>query len=205
MASGQKGEDFYKSVAQAYNKSFKPRNREVRSCESLRKRSELMHKEFMRFNFCYAQCLWAKPTGVLSLQDLVWLATGLFNNFAVASCYNDCDKPFRFLQARETIRKHEKCKPAMVAVDETKGSFDFAATGVEDSDKTSAAPSSVEQLCDNVLQPKKSEERGQSAARPIGRGQAKDMLEKRHGSLKKIKIAEEAQKRRNDYWSHAPR
>jgi len=179
LGTEQKADDFMQQVADFYNESFKPANRESRTPESIRARSKAIHKECMLFSGCYARVVRAMHTGV-SARDLISMATALLNGVEMSEAQEDYGKPFRFLSAWEVLRHHEKFAAAMTA-------------------STSAAESSKER--EKVDESDAKTESVPLVERPIGRRRAKEALHKNEDSKKKLRLAVEsvaAQKERNE-------
>lgn len=188
VGSEQTGEVFYRKITTLYNESFKPANREMRSLESIRARTKAIHKQCARFSGCYTRVLRSKPTGV-SPDDLLRLATAIFNDISVKNANDDCGKAFKFLSAWNILKEHDK----------------FAAAASEKNDiKTSAAPgdSNNGDKTDDIKpdsQHSSAEECGSTASgRPMGRRKAKEMQSKERLAQKKLKLAAELLKTQQD-------
>ena len=98
---------FYEAINAVYNEKHNPGNHEDRSCQSLKARCKSLHKEGMISNGCYARLVCQNPTGV-SPTDLVRLEAGVFNGIDVCRVKDDCGVPYRYLNAWEVLKSHEK-------------------------------------------------------------------------------------------------
>lgn len=182
VGTEQKADDFMRSIEKLYNESFKPANREIRSLKSLKTRCRAIQKECMSFGGCYARVVRSKPTGVSS-SDLIRMATALFNGVDITNASDDCGKPFRFLQAWEVLKTHEK----------------FMA-GAEKPESAQTPPEGEDGGTENSTQEPNGDVKKPSESRPVGRRRAKNALQVQKDSKEKLCLASEsvqAQKDRN--------
>ena len=98
---------FFKSVRSIYNDTIQPANKEIRTMKSIKTRCKTIHKECMRFAGRHAGIMRSYPTSIF-MEDIVNMATALYNGMKINGLQNECGKPFRFIQSWRILRKHEK-------------------------------------------------------------------------------------------------
>ena len=95
VGAEQKGNDFFTKIQQLYNAKFKPANRVHKTIESVRIRCKTVHKQCMPFWSFHARICRSKPTEV-SPNDIIKMATALYNGFQIDNIADDSGKPFKF-------------------------------------------------------------------------------------------------------------
>ena len=174
IGTEQKGNEFYEAIKAVYNDKHKPGNRENRSCQSLKARCKSLHKECMIFNGCYARLVRQSPTGV-SPNDLIRISTGVFNGIDMCQVTDNCRLPFRYLNAWEVLKSHDKYVYAYQNVlDGARG---------DGSSKTSKEEQNENSSDDTI---DSSDCRLKDPKRPIGRKRAKDQLRKGEETKKAV-------------------
>lgn len=184
IGSEQTGDTFYGKITSVYNEEFKPANRESRSFESIRARTKTIHKQCVRFSGCYIRVMRSKPTGV-SPDDLIRLATAMFNDVVVKNASEDCGKSFKFLSAWTILKEHDKF---FAAAAENK----VTSSSKEDENEGSVKKTDSDSNGDEVG--------STTSRRPIGRRKAKELQLRDLHARKKLKLGAElleTQKERN--------
>ena len=131
--SEQKSLEFYSKIRDAYN-AFKPKDRPERTLESVKSRVKLVSKSCVKFSACFASVKRSKPTGV-SEEDLIRMATAIYNGKTIARPCDDVGKPFKFIRAWQILRNHEKFNVANST--QSQGTYDV---GDEDCPNGSLGP-----------------------------------------------------------------
>ena len=75
--------------------------------ESIRTRSKLINKECVKFGSCFVAVRRSEPTGV-SEEDMIGMATALFNDVQIQHLNDDVGRKFKFLPVWKLLRSHEK-------------------------------------------------------------------------------------------------
>ena len=102
----QTGEQVYRRVAEPYNR-LRPVGRERRTAESLRSRLNNLFRAILKFNGNYWSVKRKNPSNTTD-DDVIRLATGLFNGMQMAGVEDDCGKPFKHLDVWRMLREHPK-------------------------------------------------------------------------------------------------
>lgn len=187
VGSDQKGEIFYRSIAEHYD-ATKPAWCSGRTVKSVERRMRKLLTECLSFAACVARVSNAQPSGTTS-DDVLHLATALHNKLEITSVTESCGAPFKYFSCWKLLKDHPKFDlllhpPPPPATPEppaaTADGYDGDAT--EEGDGSEA--SNAEQF-----------------RRPMGRKRAKASEEKSELAAKRLKIAKETletQKKRNE-------
>ena len=112
VGTERKSNDFFASIANIYNETFKTSSRQSRTGESVKARCKAIKKEYMYFSGGYARVEHFKPNGVSS-DDMIRISTCLFNGIDMRRVDDDCGKPFCLLQAWDLLRNHAQFMSAL--------------------------------------------------------------------------------------------
>lgn len=177
----QRSESFFSDLTQSYNDCFKPLERERRSTESVKARVKLITKACTSFSGCYGRVSRMQPTGTNG-NDIVQLATGLYNGKEMRNALDDCGKDFKFLPAWNVLKEYPRYSPVRAMSDKegvVLSSSDDKISSCEErgTDQSGAAPA---------------EESGKlEGVRPMGRNRAKKEAQKQRIANEKLKVANE--------------
>lgn len=177
VGAEQKGETFYREITEYYN-SIRPSYRPQRSTESIKKRVKKLLCDCQAFGGCVARVTRVRPSGA-SDEDVLHLATALFNKLNISSVQEECGPEFRHLSCWKILKDHPKFE--LILHPPT------AKTSDEPTDTNTRDQGSD---CEPEL----------TGSRPTGRKRQKEMDQKGAMDIKKLKVAQatlEAQQERN--------
>lgn len=103
----QRGEVFNEAVATVYNWKFKPAGFPDRNIESIRKRAAVIKRYCVKFSGHVARVQKSNPTGV-NYNDILKLASALWNRKVVTSVNDNCGPTFRCIEAWEVSKNSPK-------------------------------------------------------------------------------------------------
>lgn len=93
-------------MAEVYN-SLKPQGKPYRTLDSMRSRKKALFKALVKFSGFYAVAVRSKVSGT-NLDDLVKLATGLYNGKQMTNITDNAGPAFKHYQSWTVIRHHPK-------------------------------------------------------------------------------------------------
>ena len=202
--SEQKSLEFCSKVHDAYN-GFKSEDHPQRTLQSVKSLVKLVSKSCVQISACFASVKRSKPT-FLSEEDLIRMATAIYNGKHISRPCDDVGKPFKFIRAWQILRNHENFNVANSTQSQRthdvgdedcpNGSLGpyFSPAYKGAGDGKSASNKSATKT-DTSMESKGAANTGSSnCERPVGRCKAKEGLSKQDATRKKVKIAAEAVK-----------
>lgn len=181
IGSDQKGEAFYRAVSEYFD-TIKPSYCTNRNAKSVERRVRKLLSECLSFAACVARVTNAQPSGTNG-DDVLHLATALYNKYDIRSVEESCGGPFKHLECWHLLKDHPK--------------FDLMLNPPESERST---PQTVDEQDDNEEDGEIEGSEAESFRRPIGRKRSKALDSKAELDAKRVKIAKEtldAQKERN--------
>ena len=104
--SDQKGEAFYRAIADLFD-TLKPSYCTGRNVKSIERRVRKILSECLSFAACVARVTNAQPSGT-NAEDVLHLATALFNKYEITSVEQSCGPPFKHLDCWHLLKEHPK-------------------------------------------------------------------------------------------------
>lgn len=186
VGSDRKGEMFYKAIAEHYDIT-KPAWCTTRTAKSVERRIRKLLTETLSFASYVARITNAQPSGTTA-NDVVHLATALYNKIEITSVAQSCGPPFKHQTVWQLLKDHPK--------------FDLLLHPPTPSEPAPPVEIEGEEERENGYG-NNSEDNNESESfrRPLGRKRAKACDAKIELDAKRIKIAREAldaQKERNE-------
>lgn len=134
IGSEQKGGTFHDRVHAEYVVTKPSHIVHTRTSSSIQNRLKLISKQVRRFSTAYNTAKDCKPSGT-SADDVIRIATGLFNGKPMKVATDDPGKPFQFFDAWEIMRKLPKFQAALKKDTETVASGSSSGPGEGEDEK----------------------------------------------------------------------
>lgn len=186
VGSDQKGETFFKAIADLYA-TLKPAYCQHRTTESVKKRVKKLLQECLMFGTHVAKINRAQPSGTNS-DDVVHLATALYNKLEISSVTDSSGPPFKFLSCWTILKEHPKFD--VLSQPPEKRNTDESATQESARNDETNSDAAIEAAAG--FEP---------YSRPVGRKRAKQLDARSELDRKNLKVAEatlKAQQERNE-------